>query len=67
MKRNDIKKLVNKTPAELVKDIAESKEKLWELRREIAAGKVKNAHSKSVLRRDIARMFTVMQNKQTSK
>ncbi len=67
MKKNDVKKLPNKTVAELAKDVAEAKEKLWQLSRDIASGKVKNAHAKSALRRDIARMLTVMQNKQTTK
>ena len=67
MKKQDVKKLVNKSAAELAKDVSEAKEKLWELVRDIASGKVKNARSKGVLRRDIARMLTVMHTKQTSK
>lgn len=67
MKKSEIKKLANKSAEELAKDAAEAKEKLWQLSRDIASGKIKNAHARSALRRDIARMLTVMHNKQTSK
>ena len=67
MKKNDIKKLVNKTAAELLKDVAEAKEKLWELSRDIASGKQKNPHSRIALRRDIARMLTFAKINKTAK
>jgi ribosomal protein L29 len=67
MKKNDVKKILDKSATELAKDITEAKEKLWELKRDIVSGKVKNAHSAGELRRTIARMLTVMHNKQTSK
>jgi ribosomal protein L29 len=67
MKKNDVKKILDKSAVELAKDVAEAKEKLWDLKRDITSGKVKNAHAAGELRRTIARMLTVMHNKQTSK
>lgn len=61
MKRTDVKKLANMSAAELLKNVAESKEKLWEMKRDVASGKVKNAHAITVLRRDIARMLFAAQ------
>jgi ribosomal protein L29 len=60
MKKADLAKLKNRSAEELRKEVAESKEKLWELRREIAGGKIKNVKARSVLRRDIARMMTAL-------
>jgi ribosomal protein L29 len=64
MKKNEVKKLVTKSMTELVKDIAEAKEKLWETHRDVKSGKVKNSHLIGELRKDIARMLTIVQNKQ---
>ena len=66
MKRNDIKKLAARSTEELTKEVSEAKEKLWQLGRDLASGKVKDSHAAIKLRRDIARMLTVVQNK-TSK
>jgi len=65
MKKIEIEKLINKSVEELTKDVLEAKEKLWELKRDIASGKVKNHQSGSELRRNIARMLTVVHNKAT--
>lgn len=59
MKKADLAKLKNRSAEELRKEVAEVKEKLWELRREIASGKVKNTKARTALRRDIARMLTL--------
>ncbi len=67
MKKQEVAKLKNKSAAELTKDVAEAKEKLWQLRREIEGGKVKNVHAKAELRRDIARMITVAEEKQKTR
>lgn len=67
MKRTDLKKLNTRSAEELTKDIFEAKEKLWQLRREIASGKVKNNQSRTALRRDIARMFTAISAKRSTK
>ena len=60
MKKGDITKLKNRSAEELRKEVAEAKEKLWELRREIAGGKVKNVKTRGALRRDVARMLTII-------
>ncbi len=67
MKKNDIKKLVSKSAAELIKDVTEAKEKLVELKRDILSGKVKNAHAYGALKKDIARMLTAAHTKPTTK
>lgn len=63
MKKDEIKKLHAKSSAELLKDAVEAKEKLWQTRRDIVSGKVKNSHLLGELRRDIARMLSIVQNK----
>jgi ribosomal protein L29 len=66
MKKTDIQKLATKSVAELQKEIIEAREKLWQQKRDVVSGKVKNPHSVTYLRRDIARMLTVVQNKKNS-
>lgn len=63
MKKTDFEKLKNRTSAELVRDLAETKEKLWTLKHEIENGKQKNVRSAAALRRDIARMGTLIEIK----
>jgi ribosomal protein L29 len=67
MKKTELAKLKNQTAAELAKTLVESREKLVKLTHEIAGNKVKNVHSANALRRDIARIMTLMQNKPTTK
>jgi ribosomal protein L29 len=66
MKKNDFQKLKNRSQAELVKDLVEAREKLWNLSRAIADGKEKNNRSAKALRRDIARMLTLVHNSQAT-
>ena len=63
MKKNDVKKLLNTSAAELMKDVVEAKEKLIEMKRDIVSGKLKNSHAYITLRRDIARMLTAAHTK----
>lgn len=63
MKKTDFEKLKNRTVAELSKDLAEAKEKLWTMKREIENGKQKNVRSAAALRRDIARIGTLIKSK----
>lgn len=65
MKKTEFAKLKNQSAAELAKLLAETKEKLVNLTHDIAANKVKNVRSAGALRRDIARIMTLMQNKPT--
>ncbi len=67
MKKNDVKKLVNKSAVELMKDVAEAKVKLADVKRDILSGKVKNAHAYGALKKDISRMLTVAHIKNTTK
>lgn len=67
MKKNELAKLKSQSQAELMKLVAESREKLVQLKRDIAANKTKNVHAASMLRRDIARIMTLMQNTKPTK
>lgn len=60
MKKKDIAKLKSRTPEELTKDAAELREKLWEMRREIAGGKVKNVKQRRDMKKDLARTLTAL-------
>jgi ribosomal protein L29 len=63
MKRKDFEKIQNRSAAELRKDVAEIRERLWTTQREIAVGKVKNVRAGREIRKDIARMLTLVQQK----
>jgi ribosomal protein L29 len=63
MKRKDFEKLKTKSQAELTADVATAKEKLWQLGRDIAGGKVKNVREVRQVRIDIARMLTLLNSK----
>lgn len=60
MKKQDVAKLNNRSAEELLKDAAVLREKIWEMRREIAGGKVKNVKAKRALRKDLARTLTAV-------
>lgn len=63
MKRKDLEQLKNKVKAELENDLTKSLEKLWNLKVDLAAGKVKNVREIRQIRRNIARMKTILINK----
>lgn len=67
MKKQDVAKLNNRSKEELLKDAAVLREKIWEMRREIAGGKVKNVKAKRALRKDLARTLTVAGSKDLQK
>lgn len=58
MKKKDIEQLKNKPVAELKKLLGERKEKLWQLRRDLTVGKVKNIREIRKIRKSIARILT---------
>jgi len=62
MKKSEIQKLTKKTPADLHKDLASSREELRALRFELAAGKVKNITKVKSVKKTIARILTLMNN-----
>ncbi len=59
----EIKELTTKTPAELIKLLAESQEKLRELRFKDSNKQLKNVRSIRVLKQDIARINTLLNKK----
>lgn len=58
MKKKDVEKLKKMSRAELLKDIQESKDALWQLRVDLSTGKVKNIREIRNLRKRITRMKT---------
>ncbi len=67
MKKKEFEKFKNRSVAELTKDVAEQKEKLYQAKREISAGKTTNVRKAGAIRRDIARMLTLVNNKGSQK
>lgn len=65
MKTNEVKKIFSTPAAELRKNIVEAREKLWEMKRDIASGKLKNPYAAIELRRTIARMLTALNTTST--
>ena len=61
MSKND-KQFKNKPEAELKKSVSEYKDKLWVLKKDLAAGKVKNVRSIKKFKKDIARALTALSN-----
>jgi large subunit ribosomal protein L29 len=59
----EIKELTTKTPVELQKLLAESQEKLRELRFKDSNKQLKNVRSIRVLKQDIARINTLLNKK----
>lgn len=59
----EIKELTTKTPAELIKLLAESQEKLRDLRFKDSNKQLKNVRSIRVLKQDIARINTLLNKK----
>ena len=64
MKKSEIKKLNNKTQADLKKALYEAKEDLRTLRFDLSAGKVKNIERARNARRKIARILTFLKEKE---
>ncbi|PIR97781.1 MAG: 50S ribosomal protein L29 [Candidatus Colwellbacteria bacterium CG10_big_fil_rev_8_21_14_0_10_42_22] len=63
MKRSEVKKLSNRTKADLKKALIESKEELRSLRFDLSAGKVKNIQKAREVKKKIARILTFIQEK----
>ncbi len=60
----DIKDLKNKSVKELYKELEEAKKNLLKLKFEIAQSKVKNYQEVASSRKNIARILTIIQEKQ---
>lgn len=59
--------LIQKSEKELRKLLAEKRERLRTLRFDLASGKVKNVREIRAIRKDIARMFTLLNAKKHAK
>ncbi len=64
MKRNEIKELAKKTGAELKTALAEAQKKLLQKKLEAKARKIKNGRMLARLRDDIARILTILTEKE---
>lgn len=60
MKTSELKKLKSKSKEELYKLLLDSSKKLQDLKFNLAAGKVKNVRSIRALKKDIARILTLL-------
>lgn len=63
MKKSDIKDLKNKPKEELMKMLAETKNKIREAAFDLEAGKLKNVNSLTALKKDVARILTFLNQK----
>lgn len=64
MKRKEVDQLKNKSEAELKTQTVSLRDNLWNLKKDVAAGKVKNASQMRQMKKDIARTLTFL-NSQT--
>lgn len=60
MKRKEIEQLKTKPVEELKKSLAEHKDKLWNLKTDLAAGKIKNVKEIKKIKKNIARELTLL-------
>ena len=64
MKKSDFQQLKTKNPKELLKKATEEKKELTTLLMERSMGKLKNMHKIGFLKKDIARIMTVLKLKE---
>ena len=60
MKRREVQELKTRPPAELEKKFEEFRSSLWSLKKDLAAGKVKNVREIKALKKNIARVLTFL-------
>jgi large subunit ribosomal protein L29 len=63
MKTKEFKQLKDKPEADLKKMLGELKDRLWNFRKDLAAGKVKNVREIHKVKKDIARVLTLLNQK----
>lgn len=63
MKRKEFEQLKNKPEAELAKTLKSLRDELWNLKKDLVAGKVSNVRKIREIKKDIARILTIMNNK----
>lgn len=59
-----IKDLAQKTQEELKKSLRENREKLRQMRFDLTLRKIKNVKQAQAIKKDVARMLTVLNNKE---
>ncbi len=62
MKKKELEQLRKKPVIELQKKVQENKEKLWQLKVDLVAGKVKNVKEIRNLKKEISQMLTFINN-----
>lgn len=60
MRRSELQQLKNKPAAELKLQLDVLQDKMWELKKDLKAGKVKNVREIRSLKKDIARIITFL-------
>ncbi|MEK7554580.1 MAG: 50S ribosomal protein L29 [Patescibacteria group bacterium] len=65
--KDTFKDIEHKAPTELTRMLHESKDRLWTLGGDLAAGKVKNVREMHVVKKTIARILTVMNREKVKK
>lgn len=58
MTKKDLEQLKAKSKPELAKMLGELKDRLWNLKKDLAAGKVKNVREIRAIKKNIARILT---------
>ena len=67
MKKDTMQKLREKNDVDLLKDLQNDKDKLWQLRVDLVSGKVKNISEIQKLRKNIAVTNTILKEKSFNK
>lgn len=62
MKKREFEQLKIKPAEERRQKLSELKDKLWSLRADLVAGKVKNVREIRAIRKDIARILTLLKS-----
>ena len=63
MKKNQLEQLKNKPVGELKRNLMEHRDRLWNLKTDLAAGKVKNVKEIQKVKKTIARILTFIHGK----
>jgi len=63
MKKDDLKKLRDKTADDLKKDLQKDKDSLWNVKKDLASGKVKNISEIHRLKEAVAVINTLLKEK----
>jgi ribosomal protein L29 len=66
MKTKEFKENINKAEAEIRKDLSHYRERLVNLKFDLAAGKIKNIREIRTVRKSIAQILTILKTRQTN-